>query len=136
MSATKIRQQCFDALVFLLFNRKRSLIFCIAYVVLSLMAELHLKWQGFFSCAGAIVTIAGLFLNIKYSLNFHLKITKLGLYNKLSGAGMFGTSEITPEQEAYVDSVLADEMYGVAFMLFGTLLWAYGSYIIPLLTKA
>jgi hypothetical protein len=128
----KIKSQCFSALAFIFFNRSKSLLFCSIYVLLSLLFEIKFAWGGFFSCSGAIVTIAGLFLNIKYSLNFHLKLSKVSLYNKLAGAGVYGTSDITLDQEKWVGNIISDEMFGVSFMVIGTLIWAYGSYLIKL----
>lgn len=94
------------------------------------------KIPSFFSCSGAIATIAGLFLNIKHSLNFHLKIPKTNLYNKLAGAGMFGTATITKEQEEWVDNIISDEVFGVSFMIIGTIVWAYGSFLTEALRQA
>lgn len=118
------------ALAYIFFNRTRSLIACAIFALLSLVIELRFLVHGLFACSGAVVTLAGLYLNIKHSLNFHLKITKIGLYNKLAGAGLFGTTSISPEQEAWMNGVLVDEMFGVTFMIVGTLLWAYGGYLV------
>jgi hypothetical protein len=117
-------------LAYIFFDRKKSLWFCTLFVLISLIVEKHFHVENLFSCSGAVVTLAGLFLNIKYSLNFHLKLSKIRLFNKLGGAGVFGTSTITKEQEELVDAILADEMFGVSFMILGTLIWAYGSYFI------
>jgi hypothetical protein len=126
-----LNSKLFSALAFALFDRRRSSIFCIGVVSLSVFAEMKLSVPGLFSCSGAIVSIAGLFLNIKYSLNFHLKIPKIGLYNKLAGAGVYGTATINEDQERWMNDILGDEMFGVAFMIIGTLIWAYGSYLMP-----
>ncbi|MDF3124198.1 hypothetical protein [Rheinheimera sp. 1928-s] len=128
-----IREKAFNVLAYVFFNRKHSLIFCITFSFLSLATELFAKIPALFSCSGAVITIAGLFLNIKYSLNFHLKIPKINLYNKLSGAGVFGTKFMTPEQEHWVDNIISDEVFGVSFMVVGTIIWAYGSFFIELL---
>jgi len=125
-----ITRRCFSVLAYILFDRKRSLLFCALFVLASYFIEKKYCLSAFFSCSGAIVSIAGIFLNIKYSLNFHLKIPMVSLYNKLAGAGVWGTSDITPEQERWVNEILLDEMYGVAFMVAGTLIWAYGSYFV------
>lgn len=124
----KLMRSCLLGLAFILFDRSKAAWFCIAYVLVSFMAERYLGWAGFFSCSGAIVTLAGLFLNIKHSLNFHLKIPIIGLYNKLAGAGVYGTSVISKEQAEWAEGIISDEMFGVSFMIIGTLLWAYGSY--------
>lgn len=117
-------------LAYIFFDRRRSLWLCTLFVVASLCVEQYLGVGNFFSCSGALVTLAGLFLNIKYSLNFHLRLPKVVLYNKLAGAGVYGTAQITKEQEQWVDEILSDEMYGVSFMIIGTLIWAYGSYLV------
>ena len=120
-------------LAYVLFDRKRSLLLCTLFVLVSFYVERYLSVRSFFSCSGAIVTLAGLFLNIKYSLNFHLRLPKINLYNKLAGAGVYGTSHITEEQENWVDETLRDEIYGVSFMIVGTVIWAYGGFLISAL---
>lgn len=130
---TQPRKYVFLLMTYIFFDRKRSLIFCLAFSIASFTIEVLAKIPALFSCSGAIITIAGLFLNIKYSLNFHLKIPKLNLYNKLAGAGVFGTAIITKEQEAWVDNIISDEVFGVSFMVLGTIIWAYGSFLIDAL---
>jgi hypothetical protein len=126
----KILRSSLLGLAYVFFNRKRSLWVCSIFVLASLLGEQYFRVGNLFSCSGAIVTLAGLFLNIKYSLNFHLRLPKINLYNILAGAGVFGTSTITKEQEEWVNEILADEMFGVTFMIVGTLIWAYGAYLI------
>jgi hypothetical protein len=128
-----ITQSVLVGLAYIFFNRKRSLWLCILFVLASFGIEKYLGIANFFSCSGAVVTLAGLFLNIKYSLNFHLQLPKVNLYNKLAGAGVWGTVQVTKEQERWVDEILSDEMYGVTFMIVGTLIWAYGGYLIAAL---
>ena len=123
-------RKAFSYLAILAFHRYRSLAFCLTFSAVSIFAELAYKIPGLFSCSGAIFTIAGLFLNIKHSLHFHLKIPKRSIHYILTGAATFG-SPMTEADEKKVDSVLADEMFGVAFMIIGTLIWAYGSYAMP-----
>ena len=125
-----IKNKAFSGIAFVLFDRRRSLFFCLFAIALSLYAELRLCVPGLFSCSGAVISIAGLFLNIKHSLHFHLRLPKNRLYNILAGAAIWGSDSITPDQEKWVDNILSDEMFGVAFMIVGTLVWAYGSYII------
>lgn len=126
-------QSALMGLAYVFFNRRRSLWLCTLFVVASFSVERFLGVASFFSCSGAVVTLAGLFLNIKYSLNFHLRLPKINLYNKLAGAGVYGTAQITKEQEQWVDEILSDEIYGVTFMIVGTLVWAYGGYLIAAL---
>jgi hypothetical protein len=102
---------------------------CTTYALISFFVECRFHVPSFFSCSGAVISLAGLFLNIKYSLNFHLKLPPIALYNKLAGAGVYGTSNVTKENEEWVRSILADEMFGVSFMIVGTLIWAYGPYL-------
>ena len=126
----KFVKVCFCGIAYLFFDRLRALFFCCALVLLSYLLENFLHWHSFFSASGAVVTIAGLFLNIKHSLHFHLKLPVENIYHIFSGASGFG-SEVTDENIAYAKSVMADEVFGVAFMLTGTLIWAYGSYLFP-----
>ncbi len=119
----------FSILSFIAFDRSRSLLFSASFVFLSFIAEWKLGWVNFFSCSGAIVTLSGLFLNIKHSLHFHLNLPKESLYYMLFDVSSWG-SEPSEEDLKKVDSVLADESYGVAFMVIGTLIWAYGGFLI------
>jgi hypothetical protein len=85
-----------------------------------------------FSSSGAIFTLAGLFLNVKHSLHFHLTLPKENLANIIGGAGMFRIS-LTKEIEEWVDSVIRDEIAGVVFIVVGTLIWGYGSFLVRLI---
>lgn len=125
-----LSRRVFTTLTWVFFNRNWSLFFCIAFVALSLLLEIKIGWAGLFSASGAVVSLAGLFLNIKYTLNFHLNLPINRLYNKLIGAAILG-SNVTPEGERWVKGILLDEVYGVAFMISGTIIWAYGSYLMP-----
>lgn len=62
-------------------------------------------------------------------MNFHLNIPKESLLNKTGGAGGFAI-EMNTENEKYVNEVIADEIYGVLFMVFGTVIWAYGQFLV------
>lgn len=126
-----MKSKIFDAVAYIFFNRNRSFIFCVVFTAASILGELHFRIIGLFSCSGAVISLAGLFLNIKHSLNFHLKIPKISLVHKLRGAGGFGAN-VTPEMERWADNIIMDEIFGVAFMIVGTLVWAYGSYLMPI----
>ncbi|GEM_PF-2826071 len=130
----KLLRWVFSILAYLMFDRTRSLIFSLVFVLLSVIAEQQLGWVNFFSCSGAILTLSGLFLNIKHSLYFHLNISKISVYYMTSGAGVFG-HEPSPEGMKRVDELLADEIYGTTFMVVGTLIWAYGNYLMPVIGK-
>lgn len=130
----EVIRKCFRPVTFVFFNRKYSFVFCVAYSFLSLIAEVKLHWIGFFSASGAIISLAGLFLNIKLSLRFHLNLPVRNLVNIINGSFGFGVSEVTKEHERRVNEVLLDEIFGVAFMIMGTIIWAYGSYLVAALT--
>lgn len=89
--------------------------------------------ETLFSCSGAVITVAGLFLNIKHSLHFHLDLPKERIFNMLNGMGPLG-HQMTEADEKRVDGVLADEMAGVAFMIVGTFVWAYGAFIVRVIS--
>lgn len=120
----------FTGIAYILFDRLKALFFCCAFVILSYLLEFFFHWHSFFSSSGAVVTLAGLFLNIKHALHFHLKLPTKSIYYMLSGKGTFG-NEVTAENIAFAESVMTDEVFGVAFMIAGTLIWAYGSYLLP-----
>jgi hypothetical protein len=59
-----------------------------------------------------------------------LNIPRVSLFNLLRGGGPLGELTVSTEDYAWVDGILADEMLGVAFMIAGTLIWAYGGFLI------
>ncbi|MBA4681780.1 hypothetical protein ACSMFQ_06955 [Ectopseudomonas chengduensis] len=126
----KIRGKAFSAIEYIFFNRHRSMFICLIFTIASLAVEVLMKIPALFSCSGAVISIAGIFLNIKHSLHFHLKLPKRNLYYILSGAATFGGSELTKENETWVDNIISDEIYGVSFMVTGTIIWAYGSFLV------
>jgi hypothetical protein len=56
--------------------------------------------------------------------------SRVSLFNLLRGGGPLGELTVSTEDDAWVDGILADEMFGVAFMIAGTLIWAYGAFLI------
>lgn len=118
------------------FNRENSLIFCSCVTFVFFILEFIFKIPNLFSTTGAIFTLAGLFLNIKLTAHFHLKLpdgNKLGdasKYAMITGRLVFGGSESEQEKKEKVKEVEDDEKWGMNFMIIGTLIWAYGSYLI------
>lgn len=121
------------------FNRRVALIFCAAISFVSYIAESKLHIENLFSSSGAIFTIAGLFLNIKLTAHFHLRLPNgdpLGVdskYAMISGRSTFGGGESTIEKENKVREVENDEIWGATLMVIGTLIWGYGSYLLKLI---
>lgn len=89
--------------------------------------------KDLFSSSGALITVAGLFLNIKHTMAFHLEIPLISKYHMKTGAFSFGTDELTDVQKKFISNILTDEKYGAAFMLMGTLIWAYGVFLVEFL---
>lgn len=118
------------------FKRKLSLICCSAFSILSLCIEYIFRISNFFSSSGTVFTIAGLFLTIKLTAHFHLKLPDgkpLGNGSKhamITGRSTFGGNETPNEKERRVKEVEADEIWGAIFMVVGTIIWGYGSYLI------
>jgi hypothetical protein len=123
---------CFNGLAWVLFSIPRASIFCGSLALISLWGEIARGVDTLFSCSGAIFTLAGLFLNVKHSLHFHLNLPKENLANMIGGGGMFRIS-LTKEIEEWVDSVIRDEIAGVVFIVVGTLIWGYGSFLVRLI---
>jgi hypothetical protein len=97
----------------------------------SLGATVFWGWRDdLFASSGALVTICGIFLNIKHTMAFHLKIPLINKYHIKAGSGPMGTKFLTEDMEEWVRSVLADEKYGVAFMIVGTAILAYGTALV------
>ena len=124
-----VLHRCFSGLAYVFFNRLRSAWFCFFVTIISLLAEIEFGVDTLFSCSGAIFTLAGLFLNIKHTLHFHLKLPKQTIFYMLAGAGILA-DEMTEQNEKWTNDILADEMVGVSFMIIGTLIWAYGGFFI------
>lgn len=112
------------------FNRYVLLILAVIFSSSSFWLSSFSDHLNLFSSSGAVVTVAGLFLNIKHTLLFHLKVPLKNKYNAHLGGFRFGTNELTPEQEEKIKGVLSDEKFGVSFMIVGTIIWAYGNYLV------
>lgn len=112
------------------FNRRNLLAFAIIFCGISFALSFTIYNKNLFSSSGAIITVAGLFLNIKHTMVFHLKIPLIKKYNIKTGGFKFSPKELSEDQENYIKEILDDEKYGVLFMIFGTLIWAYGSHLI------
>lgn len=117
------------------FNRYILLIFAIVFCGVSLAISLIPQSKDLFSSAGAVVTVAGLFLNIKHTMAFHLNIPLINKYHLKTGAFSFGTKELDEEQEKRIKNILSYEKFGVSFMIVGTLIWAYGTYFVEWLNR-
>lgn len=123
------------------FNRRNALIFCATISLISYVAEISFCIENLFSSSGAIFTIAGLFLNIKLTAHFHLKLENgepLGVdskYAMITGGGIWSGDESKSIKEERVREVESDEIWGASLMIVGTLIWGYGSYLIKLLTS-
>ncbi|WP_299768918.1 hypothetical protein [uncultured Pseudoteredinibacter sp.] len=101
------------------------------FLLLSMaLSFFHPASLNLFSSAGAVVTVAGLFLNIKHTLLFHRDETLEWKYNTHKGAFRFGTNQLNDKQKDEINEVLRDEKFGVTLMVVGTLIWAYGTYLI------
>ena len=127
-----ILRWCFNGLAWVLFSISRASIFCGSLALISLWGEIFQGVDTLFSCSGAIFTLAGLFLNVKHSLHFHLNLPKENLANMIGGGGTFKIS-LTKEIDEWVDSVIRDEIAGVIFIVVGTLIWGYGSFVVRLI---
>lgn len=122
------------------FNRFRATLVCILFMSLSFFIEMRFSLDNFFSSSGTIFTLAGLFLNIKLTALFHLKQENqdgkkvpLNINSKYYMiVQAFGFAEEVEEdiKKSTVRERESDEIWGVSLMIFGTVLWGYGSYFI------
>ncbi|MEJ5034917.1 hypothetical protein WH243_14650 [Acinetobacter sp. MYb177] len=109
----------------------------------SLWIELFFKVENFFSASGTLFTVSGLLLSIKLSAIFHLyqmsngKKIPLNITSKYilgtGTGGVFASSDNDDVKRTKVEEIEKDEVYGIYFMIFGTILWGYGSYLIQFL---
>ncbi len=118
------------------FIKERALYFCLSAAFISFLTEVIFHVNNLFSSSGSIFTLAGLFLNIKLTAHFHLKLKsgeRLGIHSKyamITARGSFGGSETLEEKEKVVKKVEGDEIWGASLMIAGTIIWGYGSYFI------
>ena len=122
------------------FNRLRSTLVCILFMGISFLIEIRFGLDNFFSSSGTIFTLAGLFLNIKLTALFHLKqenedgkkvpLNITSKYYMIVQAFGFAEEVQEDEKQRTVRERESDEIYGVSLMIFGTVLWGYGSYFI------
>ena len=100
------------------FKRRRSVLFCVVFSVLSYFIENKFCLENFFSSSGSVFTIAGLFLNIKLTAHYHLKLPNgepLGVASKyamIAGCGIFGNNNSLEEKAKKVKEVEDDELWG------------------------
>ncbi len=122
------------------FNRVRATIVCILFMLISFFIEIQFNLANFFSSSGTIFTLAGLFLNIKITALFHLKqkngddkkepLSTTAKYYMIVQAFGFAEEVSEEEKQSTVKDRESDEIWGVCLMIFGTVLWGYGSYFI------
>ena len=80
-------------------------------------------------------TLAGLMLNIKATNIFHLMhdgkpLNDQSKLARVECRGMFGSGISDEDAKKDVREVELDEKFGMVLIIFGTILWGYGSYFI------
>ena len=76
------------------------------------------------------MSLAGLILTIKDTLIVFWTIPLESAINvKKYGSGASLGSENTLEEEQKTKDLIKDQKYGINLMIFGTIIWAYSSYI-------
>lgn len=122
------------------FNRLRSTLVCILFMCISFLIEIRFELDNFFSSSGTVFTLAGLFLSIKITNLFHLKqenedgkkvpLNLTSKYYMIVQAFGFAEEVEEDKKQRTVRERESDEICGVFLMVFGTVLWGYGSYLI------
>lgn len=115
------------------FNRYLHLAFslsiCILSYFLSTCAASFSEHENLFPASGALITVSGLFLNIKHTLLFHtddpLEVKHAKAFGSAMAGGGFGE-----DQKKEINEILTDEKFGIVFMLLGTIIWAYGNFLV------
>jgi ABC-type phosphate transport system permease subunit len=119
---------------YIFFNRYISLLLSITLFVVFFILSIFVKRPDVFASSGALVTMLGLFLNIKHTMVFHLGFPLERIFHIKSGAGGF-KRDFTPEGKKKTENLLKDESFGVWFMIIGTFVWAFGSLLIEIVLK-
>ncbi len=117
------------------FNRERVIFLCVGFMLISYIGEACCGVAGLFSSSGTIFTLSGLMLNIKATNIFHLRhdgkpLNDLSKIAKIECSGMFGSEISKEDAREKVRDVELDEICGLVLIIFGTILWGYGSYLI------
>jgi len=114
-----------------LLNRWVILISWLFFSLASFFWAVYKTDGDLFAASGAIGTTLGLLLNIKYGLLTYSSMTDKELYDHKTG--VFGLSSVTlsEEQRKELRIMVSDEKIGIFLMVLGTLIWAYGSYLVP-----
>lgn len=118
----------------LFFNRERIIFLCICFMLISYIGEECWGINGLFSASGTVFTLSGLMLNIKATNIFHLRLNGKPLDYKrksyiIDGSSTFASEISEDEAKKKVKPVEWDEISGLILIIFGTLLWGYGSYL-------
>ena len=113
-------------------NRFVILFFWLVVLVISYLLAERFKDPNLFAASGAIGTMFGMLLNIKYGLLTYSDKTDVELYNQINGAAQFGTLQLGDKQRKELKDKVHDEIFGLSFMILGTIVWGYGGYIVIL----
>ena len=109
----------------LYFDRWMLLLFCIIYCSVSYILNPVFDSRNLFGSSGAVVTLAGLLLNIKHGQYFHRKIDLKSKYDQFVGNGGYASAYFPVKHQLVIKNVILDEVFGCALMFLGTLIWAY-----------
>lgn len=112
------------------FDRRVLLFSVILWGSFLLILAKLLEEPGLFSGFGALLTVCGLFLNIKHTMAFHLKVPLRNKYYVKLGRGFGFAPEYGESEKKKTIEFLSDEVFGVFFMIFGAIISAYGNYLI------
>lgn len=120
------------------FHRERSLLTCVLFSILSFVLELLQPGSDLFASSGAVFTLGGFLLNLKQSAIFHRQapdgspLPTRSKYYSITKAATFASEVPDEEMAARVKSVEADEIWGCAMVVLGTVLWGYGGWVLKL----
>jgi hypothetical protein len=97
-----------------------------SYSLISFIMDPH-HAPNLFAPSGAIITLAGLFLNIKQGQLFHKKnLTLKKKSDTYNGCMVLSDDKFTLNDQIVINKALLDEKFGTIFMIIGTIIWAYG----------
>jgi len=117
----------------ILLNRYVLLWTCILFSLVSFYISVYCLKESnlnLFASSGAIMSLVGLILTIKETLIVFWTIPLEWAINvKKYGSGAFFASENTPKEKQETKELIKDQKYGINLMIFGTIIWAYSSYL-------
>ena len=108
-----------------------SALWTIVVLVLSTIASIHTQDASYFARAGALLTLAGIFMTTRRVFVHSSEKQSFGPLQRASMQTPTTASEVSEQEEI---EHLKAEKCGFWFLITGTVIWAYGDLVLSALT--